>query len=70
VAAATAAAAAAAAAALTASAGGTGQAADVAAVPLAADIRAVINTAKQEVEAAAKAYYAAKVSWANYCANL
>jgi hypothetical protein len=56
-------AAAAAAAALAASqAGGSGQAADVAAVPLAADIRAVINTAKQEVEAAAKAYYAAKVS--------
>jgi hypothetical protein len=59
-----AAAAAEAAAALAASqAGGSGQAADVAAVPLAADIRAVINIAKQEVEAAAKAYYAAKVSY-------
>jgi hypothetical protein len=39
----------------------------VAAVPLATDIRAVINTAKQEVEAAAKAYYAAKVSSAHRC---
>jgi hypothetical protein len=68
VAAASAAAAAAAASALAASqAGGSSQAADVAAVPLAADIRAVIDTAKQEVEAAAKAYYAAKVSSEHRC---
>lgn len=35
------------------------QVVEMVAPPLAIDIRAVIDTAKQEVEAAAKAYYAA-----------
>lgn len=42
-------------------AAGGNQVVEVSAVPLAKDIRSVIDTAKQEVEAAAKAYYAAKV---------
>lgn len=37
------------------------QVVEMLAPPLATDIRAVIDSTKQEVEAAAKAYYAAKV---------
>lgn len=45
----------------TAPAEGGAQSVEAAAVPLAKDVIAVIDAAKQEVEVAAKAYYASKV---------